>query len=257
MAYQYDTLRNHETNREQPGLEHNGDRHSDKYLATMITTTSPLSPLPPTATSLSQPSPKKVLGLPSFAAGLCIGLLIAVIVGAAVGGGLGSTLAQCQHELITFSALSTSNNTTPMSNTTTTASLNDYAVANYTSVNLLHNDCPSLANTRPQTVWGDSFIPDCNRDYANGRSAAGGGVVSDIIGVISYSFMDCMNACSAFNAKSKLWGVNSTCKAISFDLDLANTTRVNGANCWLKNATLSVGIQPFLSNLVMSAKLAT
>jgi hypothetical protein len=133
--------------------------------------------------------------------------------------------------------------------------LSNYAPAATSAVSTLALNCPALDNQETITHFGDKFTSYCGEDFTAGLAADGGGVIADIAGIVAYSATDCMEACSALNYQSNKWGAPIKCLSISFWTNLNNFTMGLGGNCWLKNATLAVGVEATLSNLAVSAKL--
>jgi hypothetical protein len=58
------------------------------------------------------------------------------------------------------------------------------------------------------------------KDSPSGLPAEGGGVISDIAGIIVYSVNDCMDACSRTNSLAARWNDGIQCRAITFSIDL-------------------------------------
>ena len=144
---------------------------------------------------------------------------------------------------------------TPTSSSSSSPLLSNYAPAATSAVNTLAINCPALDNQETITHFGDKFTSYCGENFAAGLAADGGGVIAEIAGIVAYSATDCMEACSALNYQSNKWGIPTKCLSISFWINLNNFTLSFGGNCFLKNATLAVGVEAPLSNLAVSAKL--
>ena len=101
-------------------------------------------------------------------------------------------------------------------------------------------NCPDVNSQTYTTHWHETFTIACDVDYTGGLAADGGGEIIDILGAITYSLEDCIEACSSINYQSKLYGF-SPCKSITWLWDIKNATASFGGNCWLKNGTLATG----------------
>ena len=52
------------------------------------------------------------------------------------------------------------------------------------------------------------------------------------MGILVYTFKDCMNACASYNQYTKeVFNANTTCFGVSYDLNMNATV---AGNCWLK-----------------------
>lgn len=58
-------------------------------------------------------------------------------------------------------------------------------------------------------------------------------VGNDIVGVVVYSFADCLRACASHNYITG----QDECKAVFFTADMQNWIEQYAGNCFLKNAT--------------------
>jgi hypothetical protein len=103
------------------------------------------------------------------------------------------------------------------------------------------------------SYWGQVFTKTCDVDYTSGLAASGGGVIGDIVAITAFTIEDCFNACSARNYDVQRFGNGDTCLAVSWSWDLKNSTVDQGANCWLKNATLAAGKLPNSNTLSIGA----
>lgn len=190
-----------------------------------------------------------------FGSGLLLGLLIALItVGATLGGGLGTALVSCQKNAdVHADAPTTAAPPTATSSSTSITSFEDYAPADQNEVSSLRNDCDPNRNT--VNSFGHVFSPSCNFDYYKNFPAAEGGVIADIMVMISYSWQDCLDACSGLNNRSSQWEMPTRCRSIVFKTNMRDSTAASLGNCWLKNATLADPGQAKANQYAMSAKL--
>ena len=106
-------------------------------------------------------------------------------------------------------------------------------------------NCPSLDQAGQQTIRIGSytwyFNSMCGTDFAG----------HDIVGIISYSLDNCMQACVMYNV---FYGENK-CVAVHFAADMDDSLAANYANCWLKNGT-ETNLSQRQGNLVITALLA-
>ena len=123
------------------------------------------------------------------------------------------------------------------------------------NVNSVAVDCPNLNNKQITTQTGDKFSFSCGFDIGTGLAAQGGGIISDIAGIVSYSVSDCVDACSEFSRQSDKWGVAMRCTSVTFDSDMKNVTQTWGGNCWLKNGTVKPGVEMFSLSSAVSGKI--
>jgi len=184
-----------------------------------------------------------------------VAALTALIVGAAVGGGVGGSLSHCRKDLknastslsnlpvTTIPLNSTSNSTAAASNTN--GLLENVTFPAYTQVDLIKSLCPHLNNEANDitTRRGDKFRFSCGFDIASGFKTQSGDVVADIIGIISYSLSDCLEACSEYTYRHTEWITGKKCTGVAFGFDMKNDTTANHGNCWLKNGTVATGTQ--------------
>jgi hypothetical protein len=114
-----------------------------------------------------------------------------------------------------------------------------------------------LNNQIATTYNGAQFTFSCGYDFGAGGNAAQGGVIADIVGLVAYSVLDCIDACSVLNFKSKQWEVATRCNSITFDTVMATTIGTVGGNCWLKNGSVAAGVMISPGTGVVSATLVT
>lgn len=106
-------------------------------------------------------------------------------------------------------------------------------------------DCPNLDQAGQQTIrigtytW--YFNSMCGTDFAG----------HNIVGIISYSLNNCMQACVMYN----VFYNENRCVAVHFAADMVGSLASNHANCWLKNGT-EANLSQRQGNLVITALLA-
>ncbi|KAH8908310.1 hypothetical protein BR93DRAFT_966388 [Coniochaeta sp. PMI_546] len=106
-------------------------------------------------------------------------------------------------------------------------------------------NCPNLDQAGQQTIkiggytW--YFNSMCGTDFAG----------HDIVGIISYSLQNCLQACVMYN----LFYGDNNCVAVHFTADMVGALAANFANCWLKNGT-ETNMSQRQGNLVITAVLA-
>jgi hypothetical protein len=88
-----------------------------------------------------------------------------------------------------------------MSSTSTI--LTNYSVAETSNVDTVALDCLNLNNQQITTQTGEKFTFSCGFDIGTGLADQEGGIVSDIVGIISYSISDCVDAWSEFSCQSE------------------------------------------------------
>jgi hypothetical protein len=131
-------------------------------------------------------------------------------------------LADIASEAASTAALDTSNPSASIS-TSPTSTLPDLVRP---TVGLLALDCPNLGKQLQNVTIGGftwSFKSDCGADYSG----------HDVVGIISYSYEDCLQACVMYNI---FYGDNQ-CTTVHFVANMTWALPVNFANCWLKNGT--------------------
>jgi hypothetical protein len=140
-----------------------------------------------------------------------------------------------------------SSNTCPTTGTTTTTTattLTNYTVEPAASVQSLAVDCATLAATNQLSYAGESFKVACGVDLMSGsRQDLYDNTVTlaDIVGIIAYDFVDCLQACTIFSKKQQARGVSGgLCWSVTFSVDLNTTLTKPGGNCWLKNSTVDI-----------------
>lgn len=191
--------------------------------------------------------------------GLLLGLVIATVVtGAIIGGALGSQLSQARQLAVPASSgqpsqVSNSSFCNVASNQT---SLENYQVPDITTVTSLPHKCD------PTTLFvnrrKDTFALSCGQDFNEGYAAEGGRLVN-IVGILAYSLLDCLDACSMINEKNKEVGHPSIlrCRSVAFAWTMGHYAPAQGGNCYLKNGTLPSDVTPMLVSDIISAKLTT
>ena len=106
-------------------------------------------------------------------------------------------------------------------------------------------NCPNLDQAGQQTIRVGTytwfFNSMCGTDFAG----------HDIVGIISYSLSNCLQACVMYNL---FYGENN-CVAVHFAADMVSALSSNFANCWLKNGT-EANLSQRQGNLVITAFLA-
>jgi hypothetical protein len=144
-----------------------------------------------------------------------------------------------------------------MSASQSAALLTNYSAPAPSAISWLFLNCPALNGlTYTNAFTGDKYAQFCGQDFTSGLPAEGGGVISDIAGIIAYSANDCMDACSKTNSLAARWNDGIQCRAITFSIDLHNASIAQGANCFLKNATIASGTQGNVNDHALSATLA-
>jgi hypothetical protein len=139
--------------------------------------------------------------------------------------------------------------------TQSAALLTNYSAPAPSAISSLFLNCPALDDLSYTAFTGDKYTQFCYQDFNAGLPADGGGVISDIAGIIVYSANDCMDACSQTNSFADQWKTGIRCRAITFAIDMHNKIISQGANCWLKNATIASGTQSNVDNRELSATL--
>lgn len=119
----------------------------------------------------------------------------------------------------------------------------DYSPISPDKVGALADSCASLGTTIASTSYSDAYSVLCSKDLGSGAKGTGSNavVMVDLMGMVAYSYRDCMDACSSYSDFSKGAGSSSRCRAFTFRKGLAGAyTGFKSANCWLKNATSAV-----------------
>ncbi|KXJ97645.1 hypothetical protein Micbo1qcDRAFT_230242 [Microdochium bolleyi] len=198
-----------------------------------------------------------------------VGVLVAILVGAAVGGGLGASLKSCESNLAfakeqqssgsgtggsavgnsgSGPATKTTASTTTITLTAGSTQATDadglaigYAPISPDRVGVLSDTCNKLGGNESATSYDEKFSTLCDADIGNGPKKNEKGetiYLADLVGIVAYSYKDCLNACSSFSSFSQIAGVPTRCKAFTFRTGLAGSwTGFKSANCWLKNST--------------------
>ncbi|SLM35078.1 hypothetical protein LPUS_04116 [Lasallia pustulata] len=187
---------------------------------------------------------------PTFWLALALAMVIIVAV---VGGGLGGSLTvkSASHSSCPFpttanqsadtgqsTPTSQAAPTNPSALTNATQALTNLSVPAPSTVVSVALDCPAIDGKSYTSGTGSNFKQRCNQDLNGGSPALGNnglinGTISDIIGIVAYSFTDCIEACSTMNR----FGYGPQCHGVSFDLRMEQRYEEQQCNCWLKNAT--------------------
>jgi hypothetical protein len=106
-------------------------------------------------------------------------------------------------------------------------------------------DCTALSAELQQSYTGESYRVTCGLDLlsGSGRLDSDGNTVTlaDIVGIVVYDFVDCIQACSIFSQKQQARGEpGGSCWAVSFGVDMSAVVDKTGGNCWLKNSTIKI-----------------
>ncbi|KAI0535575.1 hypothetical protein GGR58DRAFT_529326 [Xylaria digitata] len=187
-------------------------------------------------------------------------ILTAIIIGATLGGGLGTSLSKCQsnlrmtpvipnHPSVTAGPSSTT--TSPEFTTTslvlfpatTGGLLVNYTVAPSTEIWDLAVDCTDLSSTFQESQYRDMFSVHCYTEWGNGNRkdiAKNDVIIGDVMSLIAYSMVDCLQACSVYTSTSQTAGIASSCESAVWINDMAHYQHYHG-NCFLKNSTVAVG----------------
>lgn len=110
----------------------------------------------------------------------------------------------------------------------------------------LSMDCGAQEKNVQITGEDERFNLYCNVDlYSGGRQDASGKqvFVGDLVGLAAYTLGDCLTACSLYNRQSGKIGRDDGCGSVTFCTAMQRYSRSSGANCWLKNSTVSIGYQ--------------
>lgn len=128
--------------------------------------------------------------------------------------------------------------------TTTTGGLFiNYRPEPTSAVGDLAMDCGALELNEQVTRENENFNVYCNVDLTHGskQDASGAEVfVEDLIGITAYTFGDCLEACSLYTGQSGALGRDDGCGSVTFCTAMQKYSRDVGANCWLKNSTISI-----------------
>ena len=133
--------------------------------------------------------------------------------------------------------------------------MTNYSAPPYYEVDTVFFECPALDGTTVAAMTQDKYKVSCGVNSRGGMDAAGGGVITDLIAIVAYSAMDCINACSEFNTRVKSLDTDLFCSTIVWMYFMANTTAWNGGNCWLKNGTLAQHTAPAYDSYALTAEL--
>lgn len=107
-------------------------------------------------------------------------------------------------------------------------------------------DCDNLAaQDQISPINNESFTVRCQFNLPTGTDSqqtdSDGNVLKlvDMIGIVAYTLVDCIRACSERTRQVKLLGlpVSETCRAVTFGTQLQSLVSGAGGNCWLKNGT--------------------
>jgi len=110
----------------------------------------------------------------------------------------------------------------PATATTTGGLLLNYTAAVPTSVSTVALDCPGQDQKTYTTGHNQTFVLSCFRGLQG----------ADFATIVAYSYADCIEACSSYNA----WTGNKTgCSGIQFTNTMDATYGKYGCNCWMKN----------------------
>jgi len=118
--------------------------------------------------------------------------------------------------------IATTATTSPATATTTGGLLLNYTAAVPTSVSTVALDCPDQDQKTYTTGHNQTFVLSCYRGLQGG----------DFATIVAYSYADCSEACSSYNA----WTANKTgCSGIQFTNTMGATYKDYQGNCWMKN----------------------
>ncbi|OCK85502.1 hypothetical protein K432DRAFT_421762 [Lepidopterella palustris CBS 459.81] len=183
-------------------------------------------------------------------------VLAIVVVGAVVGGAVGGSLAAIRKATkssstsspkitqITTAFLTTPTPTpapTPSASESSAASATAYSVLAATAISQLPLPaCPTDTATvfHPSHNSSASYKPECYLNFSG----------NDIMGLIAYSFEDCLDACDRLNYYQE----HDLCVIAEFTRNMAYSVGAVGLNCYLKQA---VNPQTSKGDDLMSARL--
>lgn len=158
-----------------------------------------------------------------------------------------------------FMSAKYSSTLTPLKETWTTASIDVTGEATTTTGGLFVNclpeptstvkdldmDCEALRRDEQVTQRSEYFNVYCNVDLVSGgkQDASGNEVfIGDLVGLVAYTLSDCLQACSLYNKQSGIIGRDDGCGAVTFCTAMQKYSLSAGGNCWLKNTTMSIGV---------------
>ena len=127
------------------------------------------------------------------------------------------------------SSSSSSSTTTTLPTTSTTAPVTSGTTG------IAGNDCKTRGSNEYTTSNNPTnFIFDCEADYPLGEPAySGDSTVNDLLGMITYTFEECMENCAIYNTQTS---ITTPCRAITYAANLtASIPNHSNTNCWLKN----------------------
>ena len=86
--------------------------------------------------------------------------------------------------------------------------------------------------------------------YEDLGPSVGGGIVSDIAGMVAYTAEDCMEACAELNMFDDQWNHGVRCLGITWCRTLSYAWNLQEANCWLNTGS---AVNPGTSDVNLSA----
>lgn len=164
----------------------------------------------------------------------------------AVGGGLGGVGDNGTSQSTKTALTATVTVTAGSTQATDAAGLAlNYAPTTPDRVGGVADTCNKIGNTQQATSYSsDRYTTVCRADISTGEKKNEKGEtvwVSDLAGIVAYTYRDCLDACSSYSDFAQIRGDPSRCRSFTFRTTLAAAyTSFKSANCWLKNGTAAV-----------------